>query len=314
MKKKSIQLTIGMMVYNEEKYIGEAIESLLNQTYKEFIFIISDNASTDRTSEICKYYAEKDKRIIFVRHAKNQGLFHSFKYVLNRTDTNFFMVCSGHDKWQSDFIEKLLPIIQKEKLILIYPKTREIKMDGKMGEVYEEDYTTVGIENPTSRYLYVLKNMGMCNAVYGIWKTKIIKDCCIKKSIIAGDVFMVLKATFSGKFKQYKEILFLRRIVRKETDQYSRQIRYADGEDNKNSTNIFSLKNKFVWENIKMLYEKELSLNFFEKIFLTIQTIYIWSKKLYIRLFLISVLKKILPTNLYYFLENKFKNKVKKYL
>ena len=187
MERRSVLLTMGMPVYNEEKYVGETIESLLSQTYKDFILIISDNASTDRTPEICKHYAEKDKRIVFVRHSQNKGGFLSFKYILDRTNTQFFMSCSGHDKWDPQFVEKLLPLIQKDDLVLVYPQAREIKIDGTLGGVYQEDYTTTEIEKPADRYLYVLKNIGMCNAVYSIWETRSLKKCCLKPVIALVD-------------------------------------------------------------------------------------------------------------------------------
>lgn len=313
MKKESTLLTIGMIIYNEEKYIVEAIESLLSQTYKNFKLFISDNASTDKTSEICRKYATKDKRITYFRHKTNTGGYFSFKYVLDKVDTKFFMFCAGHDKWDLKFIEKLLPVIQREKLVLVYPKVREIKIDGTMGEVYSEDYTTTKIEKPTKRYLYVLKNMGMCNAIYGIWDTKIIKDCYVKKPIIAGDVLMILKATFFGKFKQYKEVLFLRRMIRKEKNQYSRQIRYAATKKEKKNIKNTSLKKDFIIENVKILYRDDFKMGFFPKLFLSLATIWIWIRRLYIRLFFIAILKNILPGEMYIALENRLKI-FKKYL
>ena len=51
------QVSIGMPVYNGDQYIREALDSLLAQTFTDFELIISDNASTDRTSEICREYA-----------------------------------------------------------------------------------------------------------------------------------------------------------------------------------------------------------------------------------------------------------------
>ena len=251
MKENDILLTIGMPVYNEEKYIAETIESLLLQTYKDFILIISDNGSTDQTSEICNKYAAKDRRIKYIRHDRNMGGFYSFKYILDRINTPFFMLAGGHDKWHPQFIEKLLPIIRKEDLVLIYPKAREIEINGAMGSVYEEDYTTAKIDNPASRYSYVLKNMGTCNVIHGIWKTKAIKDCNVKKPTIAGDVLILLKASFLGKFKQKKEELFFRRTVREEKNEFSRQIYHATADTEKKRSSIFFLKGQFVLENIQ---------------------------------------------------------------
>ena len=63
-----------MSAYNSEKYIGAAIESILNQTFTDFEFIVINDGSTDKTPEIIDSYARADKRIVFVNNKKNQGL------------------------------------------------------------------------------------------------------------------------------------------------------------------------------------------------------------------------------------------------
>ena len=64
---KRLKITIGLPVYNGQKYIKETINSILLQTYKNFELIISDNLSNDETKEICKSYEKKDNRIKYVR-------------------------------------------------------------------------------------------------------------------------------------------------------------------------------------------------------------------------------------------------------
>jgi glycosyltransferase involved in cell wall biosynthesis len=64
-------LTVGMPVYNAERFIAKALDSFLDQTFTDFELLISDNASTDRTEEICRYYAARDQRIRYFRNAKN---------------------------------------------------------------------------------------------------------------------------------------------------------------------------------------------------------------------------------------------------
>ena len=71
---KTPRISVLMPAYNSEKYIAEAIESILNQTYADFEFIIINDGSTDNTSKIVQEYAKKDTRIKFVNHTKNKGL------------------------------------------------------------------------------------------------------------------------------------------------------------------------------------------------------------------------------------------------
>ena len=67
------RLSIGLPVYNGEKYLSAAIDSILNQTYTDFELIISDNNSTDKTQAICQSYAQKDNRIKYYRLNENVG-------------------------------------------------------------------------------------------------------------------------------------------------------------------------------------------------------------------------------------------------
>jgi glycosyltransferase involved in cell wall biosynthesis len=66
-------VSVVMPVYNDEKYVGEAIESILNQTFEDFEFIIIDDASKDNSLKIIKEYAKKDKRIKLIINKKNKG-------------------------------------------------------------------------------------------------------------------------------------------------------------------------------------------------------------------------------------------------
>ena len=64
-------VSVLMPNYNCEKYISEAIESILNQSFTDFEFIIIDDGSTDRSWEIIQKYAQRDKRIVALQNSKN---------------------------------------------------------------------------------------------------------------------------------------------------------------------------------------------------------------------------------------------------
>lgn len=90
-------VSVIMPCYNREGYISEAIESILEQTYTNFEFIILDNCSTDNTYEIVKEYAKKDKRIIALQNEKNKGFVYSHNKLLSLAKGKYIALMHDDD-------------------------------------------------------------------------------------------------------------------------------------------------------------------------------------------------------------------------
>lgn len=101
-------ITICTQVYNTSKYLAQCIESVLNQTYREFEFIVVDNGCTDGSQDILKRYAEKDPRITLIRFEENKlaprALTCAYKYGTGTYLTNL----DSDDWWEPDYLERLL--------------------------------------------------------------------------------------------------------------------------------------------------------------------------------------------------------------
>lgn len=128
-------ITIYSGVYNEERHIQETIESVLNQTFKDFQFIISDNFSTDTTSQIIDKYVKKDARIIKVSPKYHCPSLEHASFILEKVLPNFSNKYSihigGHDLWGIDYLEKLLKRAESNQDISVV-----------YGDVYELNYET----------------------------------------------------------------------------------------------------------------------------------------------------------------------------
>jgi glycosyltransferase involved in cell wall biosynthesis len=97
-------ISIGMPVYNGERYLRETVGAILSQTFTDFELIISDNASTDGSAAICAEFARTDPRVRFVRQDSNRGAAANFRYVLDTARAPLFM-WAGADDWRStDFL------------------------------------------------------------------------------------------------------------------------------------------------------------------------------------------------------------------
>lgn len=115
---KEVKVTIGLPTYNGEKYIKKAIETVLLQTYTNFQLIISDNASTDSTSIICKEYEKKDGRILYIRHEENKGWEFNFPFVLSKAKSDYFVWLGDDDYWEPTFLEKNVSILNSNKNVV----------------------------------------------------------------------------------------------------------------------------------------------------------------------------------------------------
>jgi len=94
-------VSIGVPVYNGQDAIEKALYSLLNQTYRNIQVLISDNASTDNTREICERICAEDERVSYVRQPVNLGPTANFNAALGLARGDYFMWL-GHDDWLSE--------------------------------------------------------------------------------------------------------------------------------------------------------------------------------------------------------------------
>lgn len=106
-------LTVGMPVYNGEKYVGDAIRSLLDQSYQDFTLLISDNASSDATPDICRAYAASDARVRYHRNEKNIGPVRNFLSLVDKANSDYFMWAAYDDLWSRDWLEAAVSALER---------------------------------------------------------------------------------------------------------------------------------------------------------------------------------------------------------
>lgn len=107
-------VSIGVPVYNGEESLARTLDCLLGQTYQNIELILSDNASTDATAQICQRYCAQDNRIRYVRQETNLGLHGNWTYVADQARGEFFMWAAADDFWEPEFIEVLVKKLQAE--------------------------------------------------------------------------------------------------------------------------------------------------------------------------------------------------------
>jgi glycosyltransferase involved in cell wall biosynthesis len=99
-------VTIGMAVYNGERYIQEALDSVLAQPYRNIEVIVADDASVDATATVCEDYARRDGRIRVHRHRRNIGMSANFDWVLAEARGTYFTYLAQDDGLEPAFLPR----------------------------------------------------------------------------------------------------------------------------------------------------------------------------------------------------------------
>lgn len=218
MKRKFPLVSIGMPVYNGEKYVRQALDSLLVQDFKDFELIISDNASTDNTTEICKQYLRKDNRIKYYRNEVNIGAVANFNNLINYATAPYFMWASHDDMWEPSYISKLINIMESDKsIVLAFSDFDNIDEDGKQIRVYPKILKLSSSETIFKRlfkFIMFEESDGKANLIHGIMRLNTLKKIGgFNKTLgeVAADYLFLFFILFKGNFYIIDELLFHKR-------------------------------------------------------------------------------------------------------
>lgn len=144
------KVNILMATYNGRRYVAKQIESILNQTYKDFRLIISDDCSTDSTLKILEEYEKKDKRIEVYCQGENLGIVENFEFLIGKVRSEFFMFADQDDVWEIDKIEKSLNKIESENLDLVYTDLEVV--DSKLNQIAPSLWKLKGFDYKIKKY------------------------------------------------------------------------------------------------------------------------------------------------------------------
>ena len=183
-------VSIGYPVYNGECYIQKSMEALLNQTYKNFEIIISDNASTDGTQALCISYASMDSRIRYIRQSENIGAAKNLNFVLNEAKGRYFMWNASDDIRTTNCLQYYLDNIGTANAFYSSYAQYSFSSD-KIIRVFNPPLLLGSSESrcqDVSEYF----NKTCPSMIYGLFKTELIKKIKFE-NVDWSDVLLVTK-------------------------------------------------------------------------------------------------------------------------
>jgi len=208
MRRNNKLVSIGLPVYNGENFLGDAIESILNQTFEDFELIISDNASTDRTEKICRSYARMDSRIRYHRNSKNVGAAANFNKTFQLSIGKYFKWSAHDDICRDDFLYRCVEALEKTpEVVLTYTKTMKINENKDIIEYYDVKLPTDSL-NAAIRY-DALTHIGYkCYEVFGLIRSSALEKTDLIGNYANGDGVLLVQLALLGRFIQVPEYLF----------------------------------------------------------------------------------------------------------
>ena len=206
-------VSIGLCVRNGAEYLQGALDSLLNQTYKNLELVISDNASTDGTREICEEYAKHDKRIRYIRQKENIGSYGNYDFIRKETRGDYFTWAACDDFWDPRFVEKSITRFKEVPgASMVFPNFCAFDESGRIMKLIPEKYFPFdqNIYGRVKSYILNKTENGKITMIYGLWKRHAPADQ-ISLGDCHGDMIYMLRTLLAGYFANVPEALFFKR-------------------------------------------------------------------------------------------------------
>src|SRR5512141_1367454 len=211
MTNRTPRLTIGLPVYNAEKYLDQALDAILTQTFTDFELIISDNASTDRTPEICQAYLAKDKRIRYCRNEKNLGASPNFNKLFRLSSSEYFKWHPYDDLIEPDFVSRCVQALDADPTIsLCYSRVKIIDLNGAF-EVIHNPGPDTSSQKPHERFRNLVLHPEYAIQMMGVIRSEVLKKTPLHGSYPSSDEVLLAELTLRGRFHEIPDRLYLYR-------------------------------------------------------------------------------------------------------
>lgn len=204
------RLSVGLPVHNGQRYLAEALDSLLGQSFTDFELIISDNASTDGTAEICRRYAAADTRIRYIRQSRNIGCNPNHNFLLREARGEFFKWASHDDLYGRELLARCVAALDEYPDVVLSHVDKAV-VDEAGTVVRQFDYTlATSSPDPTERFRSLVVADG-ADDEYGVIRTHVLRSIRPKDSYHHASRPFIVELAFRGRFHQVREQLYYRR-------------------------------------------------------------------------------------------------------
>ena len=222
-------VSIGMPVFNAEKYLGDALDSLLQQSFRDFELIISDNASTDRTRQICEKYAASDSRVTYFRLPENLGAIRNFNRVFELSRGKYFKWASHDDTCATTFLEQCVEVLENNPDVT-WCHSQSLHVDESGQPLSNSEHEAISYVSSGSRkagnaprwsrdaacvqerFQSILMGHGGVLDSYGLIRSDVIRRTPLYLPYFGSEKVFMAELALRGRYKEIPETLFYVRV------------------------------------------------------------------------------------------------------
>jgi glycosyltransferase involved in cell wall biosynthesis len=200
-----------MPVFNGERYMAEALESLLGQTFGELELLIVDNASTDATRDIAEDFARRDDRVRYHRNASNIGAAPNFNLAVELTEAPLFKWAAHDDRVLPTYLERCVSALDADERVVLAHSHSELIDETGATRPHDEFLTHLGDPRPSVRFRDMIIADHWCLDVFGVVRRSALVKTPIIASYTGSDRNLLAELALLGPIHRVPDVLFQNR-------------------------------------------------------------------------------------------------------
>jgi glycosyltransferase involved in cell wall biosynthesis len=205
-------VSIGMPVYNGERFLEASARAILSQSFTDFELIVSDNGSSDGSVAVAQRLAREDSRIRVVANDRNYGAAYNYRRLFHESRGRYFKWAACNDFCAPDHVGRCVSVLeQRPEVILAYTRTKVFVDDLATGLPYEEGFDVLS-DSPTQRFRTVLEKMRLNNLFNGVFRREALERVPLAGDYMSSDIVMLAELALLGKFVELPEYAYFRRL------------------------------------------------------------------------------------------------------
>jgi glycosyltransferase involved in cell wall biosynthesis len=205
-------VSVCLPVYNGERYVRDAINSVLGQTFTDFELVVSDNGSTDKTEEICRSFAAADPRVRYHRANVNRGLAWNFNTAFALATGRYLTWLAHDDVMAREYVERCVETLEADSgAVLCFSNGTHVDEKGAVVKAIAPDNDGEA-HSPSERFKKIIRLEHACDAVFGLMRRDVLRQTRLHGPYADSDRVLLAEMGLRGRFRLLRECLYSRRV------------------------------------------------------------------------------------------------------